>query len=84
MEINLNTILVAGLGIATGIVSWVFKYIMSNLEKQIKTISDKCNQLEARQYEFENEKYNSIMEVLGSIRSDIAVLKTEITNLKQK
>ena len=84
MEINLNTVLVAGLGLATGIVSWVFKYILTNLEKQIKSVNDKCNQLEARQYEFENDKYNALMEVLSGIKSDIAVLKNEITNLKEK
>ena len=65
MELNLNTVLIAIVGIATGIAGWVFKYILSNIDNKIKVLEQKDNQLEARQYEFENDKYNALMEVLS-------------------
>jgi hypothetical protein len=58
----------------------------------LKKIQDKENEeikrrhdlLEAKFYEFENEKYTKIMDVLSGIKADIAVIKNEIDNLKAK
>jgi len=90
-----NTVFLVVLGLFTGLLSYLFVTTKSSLEEKVKDAKDnlaeevsECNRkyekLEAKFHEFENEKYNKIMEVLSSIRSDIAVLKNEIHNLKEK
>lgn len=53
-------------------------------DKEIEEIKRRHDMLEAKFYEFENEKYTKIMDVLSGIKADIAVIKNEIDNLKAK
>lgn len=53
-------------------------------DKEIEEIKRRHDLLEAKFYEFENEKYTKIMDVLSGIKADIAVIKNEIDNLKAK
>jgi len=93
MEIvNIGNIIIF---VLLGVVSWVFKDLLNNIREKAKTdkqelqsqISEferKYEKLEAKFYEFENEKYTKIMDVLSGIKADIAVIKNEIDNLKGK
>ena len=72
------------LGALIGLLAWVFTDSRKSVMKEIDEIKRKHELLEAKFYEFENEKYNKIMEVLSGIKADIAVIKNEIDNLKGK
>jgi len=78
-----------------GVLSWIFKDTLNAIREKAKTdkaelkaeVEDVCRKyekLEAKFHEFENEKYNKIMEVLSGIKADIAVIKNEIDNIKGK
>jgi len=81
--------------IVVGVISWVVKDIISNIREKavndrkelcdsIKELDRKNEKLEMKFHEFENEKYNKIMEALSGIKADVAVIKNEIDNLKQR
>lgn len=72
------------LGALIALLSWVFVDARKTINKELDEIKRKHELLEAKFYEFENEKYNKIMELLSGIRADIAVIKNEIDNLKGK
>lgn len=72
------------LGALIGLLAWVFVDARKTINKELDEIKRKHELLEAKFYEFENEKYNKIMELLSGIRADIAVIKNEIDNLKGK
>lgn len=72
------------LGALIGLLAWVFVDARKTINKELDEIKRKHELLEAKFYEFENEKYNKIMEVLSGIKADIAVIKNEIDNLKGK
>ena len=72
------------LGALIALLAWVFVDARKTLNKELDEVRRKHELLEAKFYEFENEKYNKIMELLSGIRADIAVIKNEIDNLKQK
>lgn len=58
--------------------------IKADHKEDIDEANRKHELLEAKFYEFENEKYTKIMDVLSGIKADIAVIKNEIDNLKKK
>lgn len=58
--------------------------IKADHKEDIDGATRKHELLEAKFYEFENEKYTKIMDVLSGIKADIAVIKNEIDNLKKQ
>lgn len=83
-QATVNTILVIAVGAFTGLLTYVFTDTKKTIQTELAECRRKTELLEAKFHEFENEKYNKIMEVLSGIKADIAVIKNEIDNLKGK
>ena len=83
-QLTLNSILIGIVGLFVGLLTYVFTDTKKTICAEIAECKRKNEKLEAMFHEFENEKYTKIMDALASIKSDIAVIKNEIDNLKTK
>lgn len=80
MELLFNVIvgiLFVVLGLFTGILAWIFKDTRDSIQRKVDI-------LEAKFHEFEHEKFNEILLVLNELKTDVAVIKNEIENVKKQ
>jgi len=81
MEPVINTIITIGVGLFAGLLAWIFKDSRNALWKEINEQNRRIELNEAHLREFENVKFTEIINALNGLKTDIAVIKSEIKNL---
>jgi hypothetical protein len=84
MEPIINTIITIGVGLFAGLLAWIFKDSRNAIWKEINEQTRRIELNEALLREFENVKYSEIINALNALRTDIAVIKSEIKNLSKQ
>lgn len=94
-QATVNTVLTIVIGLYAGLLSWIFLDNRNNTnrkideakltaEKELEDLKRKLEITDAHLREFENVKFQEIMTILNKLTTDVAVIRSEMSNLKTK